>query len=872
MIRLASFLRCKRLSEVPSCASIAPPSSLWPPSAFLSPRWRAPAPRPAHPPDRPTSSRRRPAVRAAAVQRLQRRDERSGGSGLGARRPDAQVPRALAYGHAHRPGDGPLPLRRGDDAALLPQLVPRADGLRRQQRRSAQAARAVGDLRHPRRHDRPGLHRGRRRRRLVRDARPTGPRSTDRSCAGSTRPTPTNIKVVGDAKLGGWVQEDRVVGNVLYAVSQDEGWTYGWATPGVAVGVANGGGVAVASPGTTFVGGGGSNVIVSSVSFGGGQIAQVASKTYAGYGGVFAVTPSSIMLAHPDGPPQPDGGPTSDHADRRCSTSTSPTPAETSSSEGCSPSTGSSTPRPPTAAAGTSTSPTGRRRTSSVRRRAPRAPPGPRTSSPRRTSRTPTSPSSTPSSPSRRRRSMRGGPLRHRAHVPVPRLVVHDSDGHPELHAPRRLRPHQPGGPGARRADDAPRRRVAHGPLRHRHDPLRAGQRRVADLAASRPHLPRRLDRRRADRHRHLDVRRGVGVDAGGRHLQGLHDEPDAGYVVLPFSGWDAAAGDYDNGVQLIEYSPSKLETAGAAYTKGWVERGIFVNNRIVSLTDLALAVVDYSNPLAPQVTAELTLARNVVAAQPEGSTIAEVSSDWWDNDVTQSDVRVLPVSDAAENLDESQRGRRGRRGRRRAGLHERHARLRGHRRPGPGPVPDGHREGPRASPPCNRSARPEPPRRRVPRSHCSRSAPGGSSRCRSSTCRTAAPSREARSAAPRPERYYAGWGWSGFRVLRLVRRGSGGTGRGQRARLPALDAERRAGRGVGRRVERPDRRRPVEPRRAHGGVEHHHQRPDGLVGRHDGRRRHALHEPLRVDRGADPELDGRAEPAADVPLLPRPD
>ncbi|MGH7269340.1 MAG: beta-propeller domain-containing protein, partial [Polyangiaceae bacterium] len=29
---------------------------------------------------------------------------------------------------------------------------------------------------------------------------------------------PTNIKVIGDTKLGGWVQEDRVVGNVLYAV------------------------------------------------------------------------------------------------------------------------------------------------------------------------------------------------------------------------------------------------------------------------------------------------------------------------------------------------------------------------------------------------------------------------------------------------------------------------------------------------------------------------------------------------------------------------------------------------------------------------------------------------------------------------------
>jgi hypothetical protein len=126
------------------------------------------------------------------------------------------------------------------------------------------------------------------------------------------------------------------------------------------------------------------------------------------------------------------------------------------------------------------------------------------------------------------------------------------------------------------------------------------------------------------------------------------------GLVVLPFSGWDGTNATYHDGVQLIEFTPSSITTAGAAHTTGWVERGIFVNNRIVSLSDLALSVVDYSNPLAPAVTASLTLARSVVTAQPSGSTIAEISSDWWDNDVTHSEVRVLPITDAEENSDES--------------------------------------------------------------------------------------------------------------------------------------------------------------------------------------------------------------------------
>ncbi|HWE27608.1 MAG TPA: hypothetical protein VHB97_06365, partial [Polyangia bacterium] len=69
-------------------------------------------------------------------------------------------------------------------------------------------------------------------------------------------------------------------------------------------------------------------------------------------------------------------------------------------------------------------------------------------------------------------------------------------------------------------------------------------------------------------------------------------------------------------------------------------------------LSDLALSVVDYTNHAAPVVTAELTLARNVVAAQPGGATIAEVSSDWWDNDLTSSQVRVLPIGNSDEAVD----------------------------------------------------------------------------------------------------------------------------------------------------------------------------------------------------------------------------
>ena len=123
------------------------------------------------------------------------------------------------------------------------------------------------------------------------------------------------------------------------------------------------------------------------------------------------------------------------------------------------------------------------------------------------------------------------------------------------------------------------------------------------------------------------------------------------GLVVLPFSGWDSNSYQYNNGLQLIEYTDSGISTGGAAHSKGWTERGIFVKDRLVSLSDLALSVVDYTDHANPKLVNALTLARNVVNVHPLGDSVAELSSDWWGNDVDHSTLRILPVGEAEENV-----------------------------------------------------------------------------------------------------------------------------------------------------------------------------------------------------------------------------
>jgi hypothetical protein len=119
--------------------------------------------------------------------------------------------------------------------------------------------------------------------------------------------------------------------------------------------------------------------------------------------------------------------------------------------------------------------------------------------------------------------------------------------------------------------------------------------------------------------------------------------------IVVPFSGWSNTSYEYTNGVQLVSYDTNTITTRGAAKGAGWVERGIFVNGRIVSLSDQSLSVVDYSDANNPKVVTTMTLARNVVSAQPDGTTIAQLSTDWWGNDNQTSELRVLPIADAEE-------------------------------------------------------------------------------------------------------------------------------------------------------------------------------------------------------------------------------
>jgi hypothetical protein len=464
---------------------------------------------------------------------------------------------------------------------------------------------------------------------------------------------PTNIKVVGETRLGGWVQDTRIVGDVLYTVAQDYGWEYGW-------GGWNGyygGGVAVAPGGAASGGGGtpGPSVTIASVSFAGGVVKKVGERSFTGYDGIFNVTSQSIMLAHqhPTDPNTPYNG----------QSQTDLQYVDISDPGGAIGLKGSITINGYVSGWG----------------------------------------------PDNGRWNLDFADGKYAHTIGCASQYCYGSAGdqyvlstvdftNPDAPAVASTLPiANLGWSVAARFDSG---RMYLSPSNYSYN--QNGQTPLSIYDISDPKAPKLAGQTGIDGTVWLLMPSGQDLFALGNNYgtngnynqdqvevqyfdvtnaaspqklgstafgQGWAWTPAAGtfkafvidaskgLALVPFSGWDYNSYSYTNGVQLVQFTISDLTGSSTARTKGWVERGIFVSNngknRLLSLSDQALSVVDYSNPKAPQTVSELTLARNVVNAQPQGDTIAELSSDWWGNDNTTSEMRVLPIANAEETTDD---------------------------------------------------------------------------------------------------------------------------------------------------------------------------------------------------------------------------
>jgi hypothetical protein len=106
--------------------------------------------------------------------------------------------------------------------------------------------------------------------------------------------------------------------------------------------------------------------------------------------------------------------------------------------------------------------------------------------------------------------------------------------------------------------------------------------------------------------------------------------------VMVPFRGWVEDTGYYYNwryvgGVQLIDYTRDALTKRGVIDTPASVQRAIPLEERVVTISDTALQVVDVTDRDAPSVTARLDLSRNAARVEFVGDHAVQlVPPDWY--------------------------------------------------------------------------------------------------------------------------------------------------------------------------------------------------------------------------------------------------
>jgi len=122
----------------------------------------------------------------------------------------------------------------------------------------------------------------------------------------------------------------------------------------------------------------------------------------------------------------------------------------------------------------------------------------------------------------------------------------------------------------------------------------------------------------------------------------------DQNLILVPYSGWDYNdtsyyCGRYTSGIQLLDFTHDSLTLRGSAPQRGTARRAFLHNDRLFAVSDEGVNTFDISNRDAPVAKASLNLAHNAVKAIPVGNKLVQISGDWW---TEQAELSVFPLND----------------------------------------------------------------------------------------------------------------------------------------------------------------------------------------------------------------------------------
>ena len=125
----------------------------------------------------------------------------------------------------------------------------------------------------------------------------------------------------------------------------------------------------------------------------------------------------------------------------------------------------------------------------------------------------------------------------------------------------------------------------------------------------------------------------------------------ETGLVLLPYSGWDSASGEYRSGVQTFSFSSNTLTRRGTMLQTSTVRRSFLPQSQIAAnLSDSELSLFDLQNPNQPVQRASLSLAESYsqfVAFAKVGARYRNGSNYWNSQHSTPETVEFVSL-DAA--------------------------------------------------------------------------------------------------------------------------------------------------------------------------------------------------------------------------------
>lgn len=120
------------------------------------------------------------------------------------------------------------------------------------------------------------------------------------------------------------------------------------------------------------------------------------------------------------------------------------------------------------------------------------------------------------------------------------------------------------------------------------------------------------------------------------------------GLIFVPFSGWsyDSAqsygCGTWTSGIQIVNFTKDDLTKRGTAPSRGTARRALLHDSRLFSISDVAVETFDISNQDAPKAKANLALATVVTKVVAVGDKVARIGSDWY---TSRTVLDVVPLS-----------------------------------------------------------------------------------------------------------------------------------------------------------------------------------------------------------------------------------